>query len=71
MTETVHEKGFHDTFEVVKTPVIKGICLSGMNRTVLLVAEKLVDWEVIEDGIEKQRPQVLEEEKSAILDLWT
>lgn len=56
MTETVHEKGFHDTFEVVKTPVIKGICLSGMNGTLLLVAEKLVDWEVIEDGIEKQRP---------------
>lgn len=71
MAETVYEKGFHNTFKVVETPVIQGICLNWVNDTLPLVAKKLVYGEVIEDRIENQRTQVFKKEKSAILDLWT
>lgn len=69
MAETVHKKGLHDTFKVVETPVIHGICLNWVNDALVFVAKELIYGEVIEDRIENQRTQVLKEEKSAILDL--
>lgn len=69
MAESVHEEGLHDTFEVVETPVIHGVCLNRVDDAVLFVAKDLVYGKVIEDGIENQRAQVLPEEKSAITDL--
>lgn len=69
MAETVHEEGLHDTFEVVETPVVHGICLNGVNDALLFVTENLVYGKVIEDRIENQRAQVFPEEKSAVIDL--
>lgn len=55
MAEAMHKKGLHDPFEVVETPVIHGICLDRVDNTFFFVAEKLVDWKVVNDRIEYQR----------------
>lgn len=69
MAKTVHKKGFHNSFEVVETPVVQCVCLNWVNDTLSLVAKKLVNREVVEYRIENQRTQVFPEEKSAILNL--
>lgn len=70
MAETVHKKSFHYTFEVVKTPVVQGKRLNGVNDTLALVAKELVHREVVEDGIDDQRAQILPKEEYRIRNLW-
>jgi hypothetical protein len=57
----------------IATVTYRGICLHGVvDDMFVFVAEILVDSRVvIEDWIEKQRPQILEEEKSTVRNLWT
>lgn len=73
VAEAMNEKCFQNSFGVMETPIVHGICLHGVVGDVFLfVAEILVDSRVvIEDWIEKQRPQILEEEKRTIRNLWT
>lgn len=73
VAEAMHEKGFQNSFGVMETPIVHGICLHGMvDDMFVFVSEILVDSRVvIEDWIEKQRPQILEEEKRAVRNLWT
>jgi hypothetical protein len=47
----------------METPIVTGICLHRVDDTFAFVTKVLIDnREVIEDWIEKQRPQILEEE---------
>ena len=71
MAEPMDEKCFHDSFEVVKTPVVHCIRLNRMDDTFGLVAEELIDREVVKDGVEDQGAQVFKKEESAIRNLWT
>lgn len=70
MAEAMHEKCFQNSFGVVETPIVHGICLHRADDTFTFVAKVLVDREVIEYWIEKQRPQILKEEKCPIRNLW-
>ena len=71
VAEPMDEKCFHDSFEVVKTPVVHCIRLNRMDDTFGLVAEELIDREVVKDGVEDQGAQVFKKEESAIRNLWT
>lgn len=42
-----------------------------MNDTLPFIAKELIDREVVKNGIENQRTQVLKEEKCTIGNLWT
>lgn len=39
VAESMNEKGLHDTLEVMKTPVVHGICLHWVNNTFALVTK--------------------------------
>lgn len=72
MAEAMHKKCFQNSFGVMETPIVHGICLHRVDDTFAFVAEILVDnGEVVEDWIEKQRPQILKEEKRTVRNLWT
>jgi hypothetical protein len=63
VAEAMHEKCFQNSFGVMETPIVQGICLHRVDDTFAFVTKVLIDnREVIEDWIEKQRPQILEEE---------
>jgi len=51
MAESVDEERFHDTFEVVKAPVIHGIGLGWVNKTLSLITKVLVHWKVVKYGV--------------------
>uniref|UniRef100_A0A2P2JAE9 3-oxo-5-alpha-steroid 4-dehydrogenase family protein n=1 Tax=Rhizophora mucronata TaxID=61149 RepID=A0A2P2JAE9_RHIMU len=69
MAKSVHKKCFHDTFEVVKAPVVQSISLNRTDDSFALIAKELVHREVVEDGVKDQRTQVFPEKKCLIGDL--
>lgn len=69
MAEAMHKKSFHDTFEIVKTPVITSICLNWVHDTFLFVAEVAINRQVVKDGVDNQRTQVFKKEKSTVRNL--
>lgn len=71
MAKAMHKKCFENSFRVMETPIVQGICLHRVDDTFSLVAKILVDREVIENWIEKQRSQILAEEKRTVRNLWT
>lgn len=69
MAEAMYKKCFHDSFEIVKTPVITSICLNWVYDTFLFVAKVLINREVEKDGVDYQRTQVLKKEESTVRNL--
>lgn len=69
VAEPVDEERFHDTFEVVKAPVVHSVGLDRVDHTVFSVAEVFVNREVVEDRVDQERAEVLEEEERAVRDL--
>lgn len=69
MTEAMYKKGLHDSFEIVETPVITSICLNWVYDTFLFVTKVLINREVVKDGVDDQRSQILAKEKSTIRNL--
>ena len=69
----MHEKCFQNSFGVMETPIVHGICLHGtVDDRFVFLAEILVDsWVVIGDWVGKQRPQILEKETCTVRNLWT
>lgn len=70
MAEAMHKKCFQNSFGIMETPVVQGICLHRVDHTFTFVTKILVDREIIEDWIEKQRSQILAEEKCPVRNLW-
>lgn len=70
MAEPMHEKCFHDSFGIVKTPVVHCIRLNRMNDTFCLVAKELIYREVVKDGVEDQGTQIFPEKECTIRNLW-
>jgi hypothetical protein len=71
MAKPVHKKCFHDAFEIVEAPVVQCICLNWVHDMLSLVAQKLVDWEVVKKRIKHQRTQVFKEKECAVGNLRT
>lgn len=70
VAEPMDEKCFHDSFEIVKTPVVHCVSLNRMDNTFCLVAKELIYREVVKDGVEDQWTQVFKEKEGTIRNLW-
>lgn len=70
MAKSMHKKCFHNTFEVVETPIEQSICLDWVDDALSFVPKVLVHGKEVKDRVEDQRTQILKKEKCAIGNLW-
>jgi len=69
MAEAMNKKSFQNSFGIMEAPVVQGVCLHRVDDTFTFVTQVLVNREIIEHWIDKQRSQILEEKKCLIRNL--
>lgn len=71
MTKPMNKEGLQDPLRVMEAPVEHGISLDRVDMTFLLIAKEFIDWKVVNCGIDKEWPQILQQEERSIRNLRT